>query len=84
MKYTKTNDSQVVLSEQINSSGSMISGGSISIPITIASSAIKNALLLQSPATGNFYVNIAFTVEEDYSGKSSSYTNIPLGTVEFQ
>lgn len=87
IKYTKTNDSTFVMTEQLNSSYTIPNSGSVSIPVTIASSIIKDTLIARGFATGtpwNFYVNASFTVEEAFSGNSKSYADIGLGTVQFQ
>jgi len=87
IKYTKMDDAKVVLTETLNTSPTLASGGSISIPVTIATSTIKDALLKRGFLSGNswnFYVNASFTVLEDYSGKSSSYSDVALGTVQFK
>ena len=86
VKYTKMDDANFVLTETLNSTTPMASGGAVAIPITIATYTIKDALLTKgfsSSTPWNFYVNASFTVSEDYSGKSYSY-QVQLGTVQFK
>jgi hypothetical protein len=83
--YTKADDSKLVLTDYATSSP-MSSGGSAAIPVIIATSTIKEVLLLKGFSTGaswNFYVNSTFTVVEDFTGNSSSY-QVQLGSVQFK
>lgn len=84
--YTKIDDASFVLKEFATTTP-MPSGGTVSIPVTIATSTIKDALLARGFSSGiswNFYVTASFTVVEDFSNKSVSYNNIQLGTVQFK
>ena len=86
VRYTKIDNANFVLSENINSQPTMLSGGSVVIPITIATAPVKDSLLDNGFVVGtswNFYVNVSFTIYEDLSGKSNPFTNVPLGTVQF-
>ncbi len=86
VSYTNNPNSKFVLSDPIISSTSMISGGSVAIPMTIATPQIKNLLLTNGFSSGtpwSFYVTVSFTVVEDIGGKSVSYQNVGLATVQF-
>jgi hypothetical protein len=85
IRYTKTDEKNFILQEQLNSTPSMVSGGTAAIPLAVATSTIKDSLLTKgfsSSSPWKFYVNAAFTVVEDYSGKSNSY-DVQLGTIQF-
>lgn len=86
VRYTKTNDSYFFETYPLNIQPQMLSGGSVAIPVIIATASAKEKFLNRGfidTEPWEFYVNASYTVREDYSNKTKDF-QVRLGTVRFQ